>query len=75
LGPVYASPDDAEHEAHIADAVGRALLVVLDSLAPAERVSFVLHDMFNLPFDDIAAIINRSPAATRQLARNTGSRR
>lgn len=64
----YASADDAERDAGLADSVGLALLVVLDSLAPAERVSFVLHDMFNLPFEDIAPIVNRSPAAARQLA-------
>lgn len=52
----------------MADAVGLALLVVLDSLEPAERVAFVLHDMFALPFDEVAAIVGRSSAATRQLA-------
>ena len=57
-----------EHEAILADSVGLALLVVLDSLAPAERVAFVLHDMFAMPFDDIARILDRTPAATRQLA-------
>ncbi len=55
-------------EAELADSVGSALLVVLQSLAPAERLAFVLHDMFAVPFDDIATIIGRSPAATRQLA-------
>src|SRR6266498_2501048 len=59
---------DPEQEALMADSVGLALLVVLDRLAPAERLTFVLHDMFDLPFDEIAAIIGRSPAATRQLA-------
>ena len=63
-----ASDDDAEREALIADSVGVAMLVVLEALAPAERVAFVLHDMFNLPFDDIAKVISRSPAAARQLA-------
>jgi RNA polymerase sigma-70 factor (ECF subfamily) len=60
--------DDAEQEAAIADSVGVAMLVVLESLAPAERVAFVLHDMFDLAFDDIATIVGRSPAAARQLA-------
>jgi RNA polymerase sigma factor (sigma-70 family) len=59
---------DPEHEALLADSVGLALLVVLDALAPAERLAFVLHDMFAVPFDEIAPIIERSPAATRQLA-------
>jgi RNA polymerase sigma-70 factor (ECF subfamily) len=59
---------DPEHEALLADSVGRALLVVLEALAPAERVAFVLHDMFAMPFDEIASIVGRSPAATRQLA-------
>src|SRR6266704_3342855 len=57
-----------EHEAVLADSVGLALLVVLDTLAPAERLAFVLHDMFAVPFDDIAPIIERSPVAARQLA-------
>jgi RNA polymerase sigma factor (sigma-70 family) len=59
---------DPEHEALLADAVGLALLVVLDRLAPAERLAFVLHDMFAVPFDEIASLLERSPAATRQLA-------
>jgi RNA polymerase sigma-70 factor (ECF subfamily) len=59
---------DPEHEALLADAVGLALLVVLDTLAPAERVAFVLHDMFGMPFDAIAALVDRSPATARQLA-------
>jgi RNA polymerase sigma-70 factor (ECF subfamily) len=59
---------DPEGEAILADAVGPALLVVLDSLAPAERLAFVLHDLFAVPFDEIAVILDRSPAATRQLA-------
>src|SRR5262245_32927175 len=59
---------DPEHEALLGDSVGLALLVVLDSLTPAERVAFVLHDIFNLPFDEIAPIVARTPAATRQLA-------
>jgi RNA polymerase sigma-70 factor, ECF subfamily len=57
-----------ERELLLADSVGVALLVVLETLAPAERVAFVLHDMFDLAFDDIAPIVGRSPAATRQLA-------
>jgi RNA polymerase sigma-70 factor (ECF subfamily) len=59
---------DPEHEALLADSVGLALLVVLEMLTPAERLAFVLHDMFAVPFDDIAAIVDRSPDATRQLA-------
>ncbi len=60
--------DDPEHQALLADSVGIALQVVLDSLSPAERLAFVLHDMFAVPFDDIATLIERSPEATRQLA-------
>jgi len=59
---------DPEHDALLADSIGLALLVVLQTLAPAERVAFVLHDMFDLPFDEIAPIVGRSPAAARQLA-------
>ena len=59
---------DPEHEAVLADSVGLALLVVLDTLTPAERLAFVLHDMFAVPFDEIAPIVERSPAAARQLA-------
>jgi RNA polymerase sigma factor (sigma-70 family) len=59
---------DPEHEALLADAVGIALQVVLDTLKPAERLAFVLHDMFEVPFDEIAAMVDRSPEATRQLA-------
>jgi RNA polymerase sigma factor (sigma-70 family) len=59
---------DPEREALLGDSVGLALLVVLDTLAPAERVAFVLHDMFAVPFEEIAPIVGRSPAATRQLA-------
>ena len=68
--PVAAREDaiDPEHEALLADSVGLALLVVLDTLAPAERVAFVLHDMFGVPFDEIAPILGRTPAAARQLA-------
>jgi hypothetical protein len=57
-----------EEEALLADSVGLALLVVLDNLAPAERLAFVLHDMFELPFEEIAPMIGRTPAAARQLA-------
>ena len=57
-----------EDEAVLADSVGLALLVVLDTLTPAERLAFVLHDMFGLPFEEIAPIVERTPAATRQLA-------
>jgi RNA polymerase sigma factor (sigma-70 family) len=59
---------DPEQEALLADSVGLALLVVLDSLTPAERLAFVLHDMFQLPFEEIARLVDRSPAAARQLA-------
>jgi RNA polymerase sigma factor (sigma-70 family) len=59
---------DPEHEALLADAVGLALFVVLETLNPAERLAFVLHDMFGVPFDDIAPIVDRSPEAARQLA-------
>jgi len=63
-----ATGGDPEYEALLSDAVGVALQVVLDTLAPAERVAFVLHDMFAVPFDEIASLIDRSPQATRQLA-------
>jgi RNA polymerase sigma factor (sigma-70 family) len=59
---------DPEREALVADSVGLALLVVLETLSPAERVAFVLHDMFSVPFEEIAPIVGRSPAASRQLA-------
>jgi RNA polymerase sigma factor (sigma-70 family) len=59
---------DPEHEALLADSVGLALLVVLETLSPAERLAFVLHDMFGVPFDQIAQIVDRSPDAARQLA-------
>src|SRR4051795_6309796 len=75
LGPPLPDPiidradgTDPEHEALLADSVGLALLVVLETLKPAERLAFVLHDMFAVPFDDIARIVDRSPEATRQLA-------
>ncbi len=68
--PIVSGVDgvDPEHEALIADSVGLALLIVLDTLAPAERLAVVLHDAFDVPFDQIAAIIDRSEPATRQLA-------
>jgi RNA polymerase sigma factor (sigma-70 family) len=59
---------DPEHEALLADSVGLALLVVLETLGPAERLAFVLHDIFAVPFDEIAPIVDRSPEAARQLA-------
>jgi RNA polymerase sigma factor (sigma-70 family) len=59
---------DPEHEALLADAVGLALLVVLETLRPAERLAFVLHDMFAVPFEEIATIVDRTPQAARQLA-------
>ena len=59
---------DPEHEALLAEGVGLALLVVLDTLTPAERLAFVLHDMFAVPFDQIAAILGRSPNAAKMLA-------
>jgi RNA polymerase sigma factor (sigma-70 family) len=59
---------DPEHEALLADSVGLALLVVLETLSPAERLAFVLHDMFAVPFDEIGPIVDRSPEAARQLA-------
>jgi RNA polymerase sigma-70 factor, ECF subfamily len=65
---------DPEHEALLADSVGLALLVVLETLSPAERLAFVLHDMFAVPFEQIAQIVDRSPDATRQLA-SRGRRR
>jgi RNA polymerase sigma-70 factor (ECF subfamily) len=74
--PVVSAPDgsDPEGEALMADSVGLALLAVLETLTPAERVAFVLHDVFAVPFDAIAPVVGRSPAATRQLA-SRGRRR
>ena len=66
--PEPASDADPEHEALLADSIGLALLVVLDTLTPAERVAFVLHDMFGVPFEEIAPIVGRNAPATRQLA-------
>jgi RNA polymerase sigma factor (sigma-70 family) len=65
---------DPEHEALLADSVGLALLVVLEALTPAERLAYVLHDMFSVPFEEIGAILERSPGAARQLA-SRGRRR
>jgi RNA polymerase sigma factor (sigma-70 family) len=74
--PIVDSADgiDPEHEALLADSVGLALLVVLETLTPAERLAYVLHDMFSVPFDDIGTILGRSPEAARQLA-SRGRRR
>lgn len=76
--PLEASPatevDDPEARALLADSVGPALMVVLDTLAPAERLAFVLHDVFAVPFDEIAAILGRSAGATRQLASRARTR-
>src|SRR5215217_1261091 len=68
--PIVDRPEgiDPEHEALLADSVGLALLVVLETLTPAERLAYVLHDMFSVPFEEISAILERSPDATRQLA-------
>ena len=68
LSPDDAAVDGPEQEAMLADSVGLAMLVVLDTLPPAERVAFVLHDTFGLPFGEIAAITGRTPASARQLA-------
>src|SRR5579862_7794958 len=67
LAPAADEPDDSNPEAEVtlADAIGPALLVVLDTLSPAERVAFVLHDMFDLSFEEIAPIVERTPAAAR----------
>jgi RNA polymerase sigma-70 factor (ECF subfamily) len=74
--PIVSREDrvDPEHEALLADSVGLALLVVLETLPPAERLAFVLHDMFAVPFDEIAPLVDRSPTAARQLA-SRGRRR
>jgi RNA polymerase sigma factor (sigma-70 family) len=68
--PIMSREDgiDPEHEALLADSVGLALLVVLDTLSPAERLAFVLHDMFDVPFEEIAPIVGRTPLAARKLA-------
>jgi RNA polymerase sigma-70 factor, ECF subfamily len=72
--PARPGESDPEHEALLADSVGLALLVVLDTLTPAERVAFVLHDVFAIPFDEIAPIVERSVPATRQLASRARAR-
>jgi RNA polymerase sigma-70 factor (ECF subfamily) len=72
--PADADESDPEHQALLADSVGLALLVVLDTLTPAERVAFVLHDVFAIPFDQIAPIVDRSTPATRQLASRARAR-
>jgi RNA polymerase sigma-70 factor (ECF subfamily) len=66
--PAIAPGERPEEEAMLADSIGVALLILLDALPPAERVAFVLHDMFDMPFDDISAIVGRTPEAARQLA-------
>src|SRR5437762_1667203 len=66
--PIVTIENGPEDEAVLADSVGLALLVVLDTLTPAERLAFVLHDMFELPFDEIGTMVDRTPEATRQLA-------
>src|SRR5262249_45054442 len=66
--PIVSVEPGPEDEAVLADSVGLALLVVLDTLTPPERLAFVLHDMFGVPFDEIATILGRSDAAARQLA-------
>jgi RNA polymerase sigma factor (sigma-70 family) len=68
IGSPAAERGDPEREAALADSVGVALLVVLETLSPAERVAFVLHDLFGIPFEEIGAIMERSPAAAKQLA-------
>jgi RNA polymerase sigma factor (sigma-70 family) len=74
--PIVSTEDESnpEHEALLADSVGLAVLVILETLTPAERLAFVLHDMFGVPFEEIAPIVDRSPAAARQLA-SRGRRR
>ncbi len=66
--PLLGTSGSPEDETLLADSIGLALLVVLETLSPAERIAFVLHDVFSMPFDQIAPVIDRSPAATRQLA-------
>jgi RNA polymerase sigma factor (sigma-70 family) len=66
--PVVTADDSPEKDTVMADSVGLALLVVLETLSPAERLAFVLHDVFGVPFEEIAAVVNRSPTAARQLA-------
>src|SRR5689334_13690633 len=68
--PILTTGEDSDpaHQAELADSVGIALLVVLDTLSPAERLAFVLHDMFDVPFEEIAPIVDRTPTAARKLA-------
>lgn len=66
--PPMLAPEDSEREAQLADSVGLAMLVVLQNLSPAERVAFVMHDMFDLSFDEVGRVLGRSAVATRQLA-------
>ncbi len=68
VGPDGPGDADPEQQAILADSVGAALLVVLDTLSPAERLAFVLHDLFGVPFEEIAPVVDRTPAAARQLA-------
>src|SRR5947209_5873470 len=73
--PVITRADgDPESDAMLADSVGLALLVVLETLEPAERLAFVLHDVFGMTFDEIAPIVDRTPVAARQLASRAGRR-
>jgi RNA polymerase sigma-70 factor, ECF subfamily len=72
--PAAAPSHDPEHEAALADSVGFALLIVLDTLTPAERIAFVLHDLFAVPFDEIAPIVGRSVAASKMLASRARAR-
>ncbi|MCP3805173.1 sigma-70 family RNA polymerase sigma factor [Allokutzneria sp. A3M-2-11 16] len=72
--PELADPNTPEHDAVLVDSVGRAMLVVLDTLSPAERIAFVLHDLFAVPFDQIASTLERSPAAAKKLASRARSR-
>ena len=72
--PAYHAEADPEHQIIVADSIGTALMLVLDALVPAERVAFVLHDIFGVPFDQIAPIVDRSPPATRQLASRARAR-
>src|SRR5213078_1940056 len=68
LVSLFEDENHPEHEALMADSVGLAMLVVLDKLSPAERLAFVLHDMFGVSFEEIAPVVDRTPAAARQLA-------
>lgn len=72
--PVDDTDSDPEHRSMVADAIGSALMVVLDTLSPAERVAFVLHDIFGVPFDEVGPIVDRSIPAARQLASRARAR-